>query len=149
MLQETCRQSKPNISENVCVSSVCVLCCVLFVVVVCCRFKPAPLYILDEVDSALDLNHTQNIGAMIRNHFPNSQFLIVSLKDGMFSHANVIFRTKFVDGVSAITRTTPTAAERAIRASGAAAAEGAGGARKGAEQPRSQVNRRPLAALNA
>merc|ERR1719479_695287 len=25
-------------------------------------FKPAPLYILDEVDAALDLSHTQNIG---------------------------------------------------------------------------------------
>jgi structural maintenance of chromosome 2 len=27
-------------------------------------FKPAPLYILDEVDAALDLSHTQNIGHM-------------------------------------------------------------------------------------
>lgn len=35
-----------------------------------CRFKPAPIYILDEVDAALDLNHTQNIGAMIKQHFP-------------------------------------------------------------------------------
>lgn len=34
------------------------------------RFKPAPIYILDEVDAALDLNHTQNIGAMIKQHFP-------------------------------------------------------------------------------
>ena len=25
-------------------------------------FKPAPIYILDEVDAALDLSHTQNIG---------------------------------------------------------------------------------------
>jgi structural maintenance of chromosome 2 len=38
--------------------------------VVMCRFKPAPIYILDEVDAALDLNHTQNIGAMIKQHFP-------------------------------------------------------------------------------
>ena len=48
----------------------------------CCRFKPAPLYILDEVDAALDLNHTQNIGRMIKQHFPQSQFIIVSLKVG-------------------------------------------------------------------
>jgi structural maintenance of chromosome 2 len=27
-------------------------------------WKPAPLYILDEVDAALDLSHTQNIGHM-------------------------------------------------------------------------------------
>jgi hypothetical protein len=51
-------------------------------------FKPAPMYILDEVDAALDLSHTQNIGAMLRTHFRNSQFIVVSLKEGMFNNAN-------------------------------------------------------------
>ncbi|CAA0836700.1 Structural maintenance of chromosomes protein 2-1 [Striga hermonthica] len=68
-------------------------------------FKPAPLYILDEVDAALDLSHTQNIGRMIKTHFPQSQFIVVSLKEGMFNNANVLFRTKFVDGVSTVQRT--------------------------------------------
>ncbi|KAF7989538.1 hypothetical protein HCN44_008212 [Aphidius gifuensis] len=67
-------------------------------------FKPAPLYILDEVDAALDLSHTQNIGTMLKRHFKRSQFIIVSLKDGMFNNANVLFTTKFVDGMSTITR---------------------------------------------
>ncbi|XP_033637022.1 structural maintenance of chromosomes protein 2-like [Asterias rubens] len=67
-------------------------------------FKPAPLYILDEVDAALDLSHTQNIGQMLRTHFRHSQFIVVSLKDGMFNNANVLFKTKFVDGVSCVTR---------------------------------------------
>ncbi|KAF3852186.1 hypothetical protein F7725_005541 [Dissostichus mawsoni] len=49
-------------------------------------FKPAPIYILDEVDAALDLSHTQNIGQMLRSHFRHSQ-------------------TKFVDGMSAVSRT--------------------------------------------
>jgi len=69
------------------------------------KYKPAPLYILDEVDAALDLSHTQNIGAMLKAHFKNSQFVIVSLKEGMFNNANVLFRTKFIDGVSGVTRT--------------------------------------------
>eukprot|EP01031_Cornospumella_fuschlensis_P028454 gene28454-34351_t len=68
-------------------------------------YKPAPMYILDEVDAALDLSHTQNIGLMIKTHFSRSQFIVVSLKEGMFNNANVIFRTKFVDGVSCVTRT--------------------------------------------
>ncbi|XP_049877552.1 structural maintenance of chromosomes protein 2 [Pectinophora gossypiella] len=68
-------------------------------------FKPAPLYILDEVDAALDLSHTQNIGQMLKEHFRHSQFIIVSLKDGMFNNANVLFRTKFVDGMSSVQRT--------------------------------------------
>ena len=69
-------------------------------------FKPAPLYILDEVDAALDLSHTQNIGHMLKTHFKHSQFIVVSLKDGMFNNANVLFRTKFVDGMSTVGRTT-------------------------------------------
>jgi len=73
-------------------------------------FKPAPMYILDEVDAALDLSHTQNIGTMIKNHFNHSQFIVVSLKEGMFQNANVLFRTKFVDGVSTVSRTASAAA---------------------------------------
>ncbi|THF99679.1 hypothetical protein TEA_008122 [Camellia sinensis var. sinensis] len=42
--------------------------------------KPAPLYILDE-------------------------FIVVSLKEGMFNNANILFRTMFVDGVSTVQRT--------------------------------------------
>jgi structural maintenance of chromosome 2 len=93
-------------------------------------FKPAPMYILDEVDAALDLSHTQNIGNMLKTHFSQSQFIVVSLKvspfvnsfilpihdltqlplfqEGMFNNANVIFRTKFVDGVSTVARTIGT-----------------------------------------
>ncbi|NXK10148.1 SMC2 protein, partial [Herpetotheres cachinnans] len=67
-------------------------------------FKPAPIYILDEVDAALDLSHTQNIGQMLHTHFRHSQFIVVSLKDGMFNNANVLYKTRFVDGVSTVTR---------------------------------------------
>lgn len=68
------------------------------------KFKPAPLYILDEVDAALDLSHTQNIGAMLKAHFKKSQFIVVSLKEGMFNNANVLFQTKFIDGMSGVIR---------------------------------------------
>jgi len=67
-------------------------------------FKPAPMYILDEIDAALDLSHTQNIGILIAKYFQKSQFIVVSLKEGMFNNANVIFQTSFVDGVSTVKR---------------------------------------------
>ncbi|KAF2259851.1 RecF/RecN/SMC protein [Lojkania enalia] len=70
------------------------------------QFKPAPMYILDEVDAALDLSHTQNIGRLIKTRFKGSQFIVVSLKDGMFQNANRIFRTRFVDGTSVVQATT-------------------------------------------
>ncbi|KAF6256242.1 structural maintenance of chromosomes protein 2 [Scenedesmus sp. NREL 46B-D3] len=83
------------------------------------------IYILDEVDAALDLNHTQNIGTMIKQHFPQSQFIVVSLKEGMFNNANVIFRTKFVDGVSTVTRTVNDSSAAAHGGGGGGAARGA------------------------
>lgn len=43
---------------------------------------------------------------MLRNHFQHSQFIVVSLKEGMFNNANVLFKTKFVDGVSTVTSTS-------------------------------------------
>lgn len=43
-------------------------------------------------------------GAMISQHFSQSQFLIISLKDGMFNNANVLFKTSFVDGLSKVDR---------------------------------------------
>ncbi|KAI0222203.1 Structural maintenance of chromosomes protein 2 [Massospora cicadina] len=68
------------------------------------QFKPAPMYILDEIDAALDLSHTQNIGQLLRTRFKGSQFIIVSLKDGMFNNANVLFKARFKDGVSMVER---------------------------------------------
>lgn len=71
------------------------------------QFKPAPMYILDEVDAALDLSHTQNIGRLIKTRFKGSQFIVVSLKDGMFQNANRIFRTRFSEGTSVVQSLTP------------------------------------------
>ncbi|CRH02434.1 chromosome segregation protein, putative [Plasmodium relictum] len=68
------------------------------------KVRTVPMYILDEIDAALDLNHTQNIGDMIRTQFPHSQFIIVSLKEGMFSHADVLFKMRFIDGISTVNR---------------------------------------------
>lgn len=69
------------------------------------QFKPAPMYILDEIDAALDLSHTQNIGRLFRTRFKGSQFIVVSLKEGLFTNANVLFKAKFSDGTSIVERT--------------------------------------------
>jgi len=91
------------------------------------KFKPAPFYILDEIDAALDISHTENIGKMIKHHFSQSQvisieynqfdwpsfngigtsfqFIVVSLKQGFFDNANVVYRVQFKDGRSVISRT--------------------------------------------
>ena len=63
----------------------------------------------------LDLSHTQNIGNMLKTHFSQSQFIVVSLKEGMFNNANVLFRTKFVDGVSCVSRTSSKPEQRQLK----------------------------------
>ncbi|GET85771.1 structural maintenance of chromosome, putative [Leishmania tarentolae] len=80
--------------------SLLALCLILAIL----RVRPAPLYILDEVDAALDPSHTQNIGRMLQLYFPHSQFLLVSLKDGMFNHANVLYHIRNTQGYSEVAR---------------------------------------------
>lgn len=107
-------------------------------------FKPAPMYILDEVDAALDLSHTQNIGRMLKQHFKNSQFIVVSLKEGMFNNANVIFRTKFIDGMSTVRRTVPAGA--AIQDQEEVAEVGSEGAVKGKGKKRARKGKKKVLA---
>ncbi|KAG8704817.1 Structural maintenance of chromosomes protein 2 [Ceratobasidium sp. 395] len=89
------------------------------------QFKPAPMYILDEIDAALDLSHTQHIGTLFRNRFRGSQFVVVSLKEGLFTNANVLFRTRFRDNTSIVERT----AQRSTSAMYSAQAEGSAAGR--------------------
>ncbi len=69
------------------------------------RYKPAPFYIFDEIDAALDLSHTENIGRMIRTHFANSQFIVVSLKEEFYQKAKILFKIEQNNGVSEVSRT--------------------------------------------
>ena len=43
---------------------------------------------------------------MLKNHFPQSQFIVVSLKDGMFNNGNVLYKVNYVDGSSRVERIT-------------------------------------------
>lgn len=67
-------------------------------------YKPAPFYIFDEVDAALDLSHTENLGMLISEHFPQSQFLVISLKEEFYNNANVLYKTSQIDGHSKVER---------------------------------------------
>ncbi|KAM0681414.1 Structural maintenance of chromosomes protein 2 [Glugoides intestinalis] len=65
-------------------------------------FKPAPFYIFDEIDAALDLNYTQAIGEIIQKEFHGAQFIVISLKNNMFDNANKIFQVFMQDHKSKI-----------------------------------------------
>ncbi|EQB59844.1 chromosome segregation protein [Vairimorpha apis BRL 01] len=65
-------------------------------------YKPTPFYIFDEIDSALDLNYTQNIGEILKKEFNNSQFIVISLKNGLYENANNVYKVFIKDGKSNI-----------------------------------------------
>lgn len=67
-------------------------------------FRPAPFYIFDEIDAALDLNYTQAIGEIIKNEFKGAQFIVISLKNNMFDYANKIFKVFIQDHRSKISQ---------------------------------------------
>ena len=78
------------------------------------QFKPVPMYILNEIDTALDLLHmqhigtlfcTQHIGMLFCTRFHSMQFIVVSLKEGLFTNVNILFCTWFHDGTSIVERT--------------------------------------------
>jgi structural maintenance of chromosome 2 len=97
------------------------------------------MYILDEVDAALDLSHTQHIGHLFRTRFHGSQFIVVSLKEGLFTNANVLFRTRFRDGTSICERTaqrsTNPSTTEMYRDTGNTAAAAGGRASKSGRPP--------------
>ncbi|KAJ7066599.1 hypothetical protein C8F01DRAFT_980847, partial [Mycena amicta] len=60
--------------------------------------------IFNEIEAALDSSDTQHIGQLFQR-FKGSQFIIVSLKEGLFTYANVLFKTRFRNGTSIVERT--------------------------------------------
>lgn len=55
-----------------------------------------PICLLDEVDSAIhSATQAQHYGQMMKEHFPQTQFIVISYKEAVYNNANVIFRTSF------------------------------------------------------
>ncbi|KAK6089489.1 hypothetical protein P3W45_001488 [Vairimorpha bombi] len=73
--------------------------CLIFSIL---TYRPAPFYIFDEIDSALDLSYTQSIGEIIKKEFDKSQFIVISLKNGMYENADNVYKVFLKDGKSNI-----------------------------------------------
>lgn len=102
----------------------------LSLILALCRYKAAPLYILDEIDAALDPSHTENIGDIISSEFSNSQFVVVSLKEGFYRNCNALFEVELDESIqsSRVKRIVKGKASQA--AESAAHKEGGGGKKR-------------------
>ncbi|KAF8381960.1 hypothetical protein PRIPAC_71102, partial [Pristionchus pacificus] len=51
-------------------------------------YRPTPLYVMDEIDAALDFRNVSIIGHYIKERTKNAQFIIISLRNNMFELAD-------------------------------------------------------------
>jgi structural maintenance of chromosome 4 len=52
------------------------------------HYKPTPLYVMDEIDAALDFKNVSIVANYIKERTKNAQFIIISLRNNMFELAN-------------------------------------------------------------
>ncbi len=64
------------------------------------QHKPAPFYVLDEVDAALDKANTKKIGNLIKKYSDNAQFIVITHNDATISMADNVYGISMDRGVS-------------------------------------------------
>ncbi|ETV91308.1 hypothetical protein H310_14128 [Aphanomyces invadans] len=52
------------------------------------HYKPTPLYVMDEIDAALDFKNVSIVANYIKQRTKNAQFIIISLRNNMFELAD-------------------------------------------------------------
>ncbi|ORZ07016.1 P-loop containing nucleoside triphosphate hydrolase protein [Lobosporangium transversale] len=52
------------------------------------HYKPTPLYVMDEIDAALDFRNVSIVANYIKERTKNAQFVIISLRNNMFELAD-------------------------------------------------------------
>ncbi|CAL8091151.1 unnamed protein product [Calicophoron daubneyi] len=48
------------------------------------HYKPTPLYVMDEIDAALDFKNVSIVGNYLKERTRNAQFIVISLRNNMF-----------------------------------------------------------------
>jgi chromosome segregation protein len=66
------------------------------------RFRPAPFYVLDEIDAALDKPNTKKTVELIKKYSVNSQFIVISHNEATMQSADCVYGVSMNDGESQI-----------------------------------------------
>jgi chromosome segregation protein len=64
------------------------------------RYKPAPFYILDEIDAALDRPNTKKTVELIKKYSPKSQFIVISHNETTMQAADCVYGVSMNEGES-------------------------------------------------
>jgi len=99
------------------------------------HYKPTPLYVMDEIDAALDHKNVSIVGNYIKERTKNAQFVIISLRNNMFELADrLVGIYKTHDATKSIT-INPAKVVAASKAKAKSMQE------KASRQPLSTINR--------
>ena len=55
------------------------------------EYQPAPFYVLDEVDAALDKRNAEKLAELIRKYTGKAQYVLISHNDGVISEADTLY----------------------------------------------------------
>lgn len=67
-------------------------------------YKPSPLYVMDEIDAALDFKNVSIVANYIKERTKNAQFIIISLRSNMFELSDhLVGISKYEDCTKAVT----------------------------------------------
>ncbi len=77
-------------------------------------YKPTPLYVMDEIDAALDFKNVSIVGNYIKERTRNAQFIIISLRSNMFELADRLVGIYKTHNTTKSVAINPNAIERHI-----------------------------------
>jgi len=68
------------------------------------EYDPAPFYIFDEVDAALDKKNSEQLALLVKNYAKKAQYIIISHNDGVISEADRLYGVSMNEfGISKVT----------------------------------------------
>ncbi|GAB0134779.1 hypothetical protein EsDP_00003136 [Epichloe bromicola] len=85
------------------------------------HYKPTPLYVMDEIDAALDFRNVSIVANYIKERTKNAQFIVISLRNNMFELAarlvgvykvNHMTKSVSIDNKDYINRSQPQQPQR-------------------------------------
>jgi structural maintenance of chromosome 4 len=84
------------------------------------HYKPTPLYVMDEIDAALDFKNVSIVAHYIKERTKNAQFIIISLRNNMFELADRLVGIYKTDNCTKTVTINPAAIASAMAATGSA-----------------------------
>jgi structural maintenance of chromosome 4 len=71
------------------------------------EFRSTPIYVMDEIDAALDFKNVSIIAHYIKERTSNAQFIIISLRNNMFELCDRLFGIYKVRNCTSATYISP------------------------------------------